>query len=239
VVGFRALVVDVRTVVIAGVLLLAVLGACVSNEAEPTQPPDPIRILALGDSYTVGQSVDKLDIWPQQLVRALRVGGRGTAEPTIVAATGWDTDQLSDALNRSDIQGTFDVVTLLIGVNNQFRDGTVEDFSVGLSRLVKSAVQFANGNSGRVILISIPDWGATPFAEGAPRQQIAQSIDEFNDVIWAQAAEVGAHFVDITEISRRAPSEHELIADDGLHPSGVMYAEWVELILPVVQDMIR
>ncbi len=229
-VGFRA-------ALIMGLSLVAVLAGCSSGEGETIQPMDPIRILALGDSYTIGQNVGKLERWPVQLVRQLRVSGRGAAEPVIVAATGWDTGQLSRAVERADIQETFDVVTLMIGVNNQFRDGTVADFEAGFAGLVESAVRFADGAPERVVLISIPDWGATPYAEGAPRQQIGETIDEFNDVIRATAVQVGAHFVDVTEISRRAPDEPELIADDGLHPSAVMYAEWVELLLPVVREI--
>jgi lysophospholipase L1-like esterase len=142
-------------------------------------------------------------------------------------------------LNLSDLESPFDVVTLQIGVNNQFRNGTVSDFEVGLSNLIEKAIDLAGGNVANVVLISIPDWSVTPFAEGAPKQDIAKSIDEFNAVILELAEESGAKFVDITAISRRAGEQPELIAADGLHPSAEMYAEWVELILPVVEEIIE
>jgi lysophospholipase L1-like esterase len=199
----------------------------------------PIRLLALGDSYTVGERVGKIEAWPIQLIRALRSSGRGAEEPTTVAVSGWDTRDLIEALNLSDLESPFDVVTLQIGVNNQFRNGTVSDFEVGLSNLIEKAIDLAGGNVANVVLISIPDWSVTPFAEGAPKQDIAKSIDEFNAVILELAEESGAKFVDITAISRRAGEQPELIAADGLHPSAEMYAEWVELILPVVEEIIE
>lgn len=220
------------------VLLLALAAAC-SSGGEPAVPPMPIRLLALGDSYTVGERVGKLEAWPIQLIRALRSSGRGAEEPTTVAVSGWDTRDLIEALNLSDLESPFDVVTLQIGVNNQFRNGTVSDFEVGLSNLIEKAIDLAGGNVANVVLISIPDWSVTPFAEGAPKQDIAKSIDEFNAVILELAEESGAKFVDITAISRRAGEQPELIAADGLHPSAEMYAEWVELILPVVEEIIE
>lgn len=210
-----------RYLLIASLPLLMLTATCSSSDetrqdssvaspVDPTARPAPVRLLALGDSYTIGEQVGKLEDWPIQLARALRVSGRGAAEPRIVAATGWDTAQLSRAIG----------------------------FASGLAALTESAVSFADGNPDHVILISIPDWSVTPFAEGAPREQIANSIDEFNDAIRAQAATSGVRFIDITEISRRVPDEPELIAGDGLHPSGAMYAEWVELLLPVLVEVI-
>lgn len=217
------------------VIFLAILSC--SNGENAVVPDTPIRILALGDSYTVGERVGKLESWPVQLVRELRSSGRGAEEPTIVAATGWDTDDLAQGLQLVDLQTPFDVVTLQIGVNNQFRGGTVSDFETELSGLIESAIDFAGGDANRVVLLSIPDWGVTPFADGAPKQEIAAEIDQFNDVIRDLAMAEKVRFISITEISRRAASERELIADDGLHPSTRMYSEWVELILPVIEEI--
>lgn len=239
----------------AAFMFAAMISACANGDApsepiltaEPsatthasatTQPAEPVKILALGDSYTIGERVDKLEKWPVQLVRKLRVNARGAAEPTILAVSGWDTADLIDALNRSDFESSFDVVTLQIGVNNQFRNGTISSFEDDLARLTTSAVGLAGGDANRVILVSIPDWGVTPFAEGAPTDEIAEAIDAFNDVIRAQAGESGTKFVDVTPISRRAATERELIAADGLHPSGAMYAEWVGLIYPVIEEIL-
>ena len=222
--------------------LLFAVAACSDADVAPANAPGenrPVRILALGDSYTIGERVGKLENWPAQLVRRLRVAGRAAAEPEVVASTGWDTGDLTRAVTTASPQGPFDLVTLLIGVNNQFRDGTVEEFEAELAWLAETAIGFAGGDADRVIMISIPDWGVTPFAEGAPRAEIAEAIDRFNDVIRNRARETGTRFIDITGISRRAASEPELIASDGLHPSAQMYAEWVEIIFPVVIELVE
>lgn len=217
------------------VLIFGIAGGC---STEPVER-EPVGILALGDSYTVGESVDKLDDWPSQLVRSIRTGGRGATEPTVVAATGSDTQDLMTALQLVDLESPFDVVTLQIGVNNQFRGGTLSDFEADLDLLTDMAIKHAGDEAGRVILLSIPDWGMTPFAEGAPRSTVASEIDAFNEVIRQQASKDGTHFVDVTEISRRGLAEPDLVAADGLHPSGKMYGEWVDLMLPVVSRIIE
>ena len=232
-------------VVAAGLFLLALTG-CTSNSPGETGSPvespartAPVRMLALGDSYTIGESVGKLEDWPIQLVRDLRVRGIGAAEPVVIAATGWTTGDLIRSIDAADPAGPFDLVTLQIGVNNQFRNGTIEVFETELSDLTATAIRLAGGNANHVLLISIPDWGVTPFAVGAPTAEIAAEIDEFNSVIRVQATESGTRFLNVTEISRRAPAEPELIAPDGLHPSGLMYAEWVRLFVPEVLEIIE
>ena len=227
--------------VVCALLIVTLLGCSSDAESidvDPEQPSTPVKILALGDSYTVGEQVDKLDAWPGRLVRSMRVDGRSVAEPKIVAATGWSSTDLIQAIQLTDLQVTFDVVTLQIGVYNQFRQSSIADFERDLAELTNIAVDLSGGVVGRVVLVSIPDWSVTPFAEGAPKQQIAGEIDEFNDVIRAHAGTLGAYFVDITQTSRRAANEPDLIAGDGLHPSGNMYAEWVGLIQPVVEEII-
>jgi lysophospholipase L1-like esterase len=194
--------------------------------------------LALGDSYTVGEQVGKLESWPVQLVRSLRIDGRAVLEPTTVAVSGWNTSDLIRGLQLADLQSPFDIVTLQIGVNNQFRQGTVVDFETDLAELTKTATDLVGGDAGRVILLSIPDWSVMPFVKDAPKFEIASEIDEFNAVVRAQAEAAEVSFVDITPISRRAENDLELVASDGLHPSAKMYAKWVELIQPVVEDII-
>ena len=205
---------------------------------ETPAPVVPIRILALGDSYTVGEQVGKLENWPVQLVRKLRIEGQPVAEPVVIAATGWNTGDLMAAIVAADLQGSFDIVTLLIGVNNQFHGGAIEEFETGLATLTDKAIGFADGNASRVLLISIPDWGVTPFAASAPRAEIAAEIDMFNAAVRERAEMAGTGFIDITGISRRAADEPELVASDGLHPSGQMYSEWVELIYPAVIEIV-
>lgn len=225
------------------ILVLLVVAACAqtNDTVEITivyESPTPIRILALGDSYTVGEQVGKLESWPAQLIRKLRTSGRGTAEPSIVAVSGWDTGDLIRGLSIADLAGPYDVVTLQIGVNNQFRNGSPANFESDLTELTNSAVQLAAGDARRVVLISVPDWGATPFAEGAPRDDISSEIDGFNSIIRSQAISSGTRFVDITEISRRASRNLDLISDDGLHPSAEMYTAWVDVLFPPIEEIV-
>ena len=168
----------------------------------------------------------------------MRVAGRAVSEPTILAVSGWSTSDLIRGLQLTDLQTPFDVVTLQIGVNNQFRQGTIVDFEADLAGLTKTSIDLVRGDAGRVILLSIPDWSVTPFADGAAKSEIADEIDNFNDVVRAQSEASGTHFIDITPISRLAANESDLIASDGLHPSAKMYAEWVELIQSVIEEII-
>lgn len=202
--------------------------------AAPATPAAEIRILALGDSYTIGEGVSVDDRWPMQLAAALRVRGSSVATPTIIARTGWTTDELSRGIDGARPTGPFDVVTLLIGVNNQYRGRSADEYGSQFHDLLARAIEFAGGRATRVIIVSIPDWGATPFAEGRDCTRIGRDIDAFNDVSREEATRVGARYVDVTAISRRAAAEHDLIGEDRLHPSAGMYAAWVRVMLPVV-----
>ena len=213
---------------------LALFGGLVLAMACGTLARIPIRYLALGDSYTIGESVATADRWPNQLARQL-----GIPEPQIVAKTGWTTDELSAAINAADPKGPFDLVTLLIGVNNQYRGRSAEEYRRQFAALLKRATGFAGGNAQRVIVVSIPDWGVTPFAAGRDSARIASEIDRFNAIGHEEAARAGARWVDITPISRRAATDHTLIAADGLHPSAAMYAEWVKIVAPVAAEAVR
>lgn len=232
-------------VLYAATLLIALIGCSSETDSPPLSSPGgteasnaPINLLALGDSYTVGEQVGKLESWPVQLVRSLRIDGRAVLEPTTVAVSGWNTSDLIRGLQLADLQSPFDIVTLQIGVNNQFRQRTVVDFETDLAELTKTATDLVGGDAGRVILLSIPDWSVMPFVKDAPKFEIASEIDEFNAVVRVQAESAEVSFVDITPISRRAENDLELGASDGLHPSAKMYAKWVELIQPVVEDII-
>jgi lysophospholipase L1-like esterase len=198
-------------------------------------PPAEVRFLALGDSYTIGEAVREDERWPMQLAAQLRTSGVQVATPTIVARTGWTTDELSAGIDAAHPSGKYDLVTLLIGVNNQYRGRSADEFRVQLRALVHRAVAFAGGNAAHVIVIAIPDWGVTPFAEGRDRAKVGREIDAFNAINKDEAASVGAHFVDIRSIAKRAGSESALVAHDGLHPSAAMYAEWTQLIFPVAR----
>ena len=191
-----------------------------------------LRYLALGDSYSIGQSVDISDRWPVQLVKRLRRDGVSISEPEIVAQTGWTTSDLAEGIAGVDPSGPFGIVTLMIGVNNQFRGLDIEQYRKEFSALLIQSVHFAGEEPAHVIVISIPDWGVTPFARSLDQDRIAQEIDRFNLVAMEEAGRLGAVFVDVTGISRLAADRPNLIAFDGLHPSGDMYSQWVDLIYP-------
>jgi len=193
--------------------------------------PSP-RFLALGDSYTIGESVAVADRWPNQLALRLRKNGIDIADPEIIAKTGWTTDDLSSAIDAAKPQRPYALVTLLIGVNNQYRGRAAEEYRNEFVALLRRAVVFAGGNPRRVVVVSIPDWGVTPFAANRDRAKIAAEIDRFNTINAEETRKAGARYADITPVSRRAVADATLVAPDGLHPSAAMYALWVSIISP-------
>ena len=195
--------------------------------------------LALGDSYTIGESVDAAGRWPAQLAGMLREKGADVADPQIIATTGWTTDELSAGMDAAEPRGPYRLVTLLIGVNNQFRGRDLADFRTQFRGLCKRAITLADNKPSRVIVVSIPDYGVTPFAASSDRAKIARAIDAFNAVCKEEAAGLGVTFVDITPISKNAATDGSLVADDGLHPSGKMYRLWSEKILPEAQRALK
>ena len=194
-----------------------------------------LRYLALGDSYTIGQSVEVSERWPVQLVKRLREDGVVISDPEIVAQTGWTTSKLAQGITRVNPLGPFDIVSLMIGVNNQFRGLEIEQYRKEFLALLQRSVHFAGAAPSHVIVVSIPDWGVTPFAGGLDRGRIAREIDQFNLVAMEETTRVGAVFVDVTGISRSAANQPILLASDGLHPSGDMYRQWVDLLFPAVR----
>jgi lysophospholipase L1-like esterase len=205
-------------------LALLLTGCTMTNDSAP-RPASDARYLALGDSYTIGESVAAHERFPHQLAREL-----GLAEPLIVAKTGWTTDELNAAIDAAAPRGPYDLVTLLIGVNNQYRGRSVDEYRTQFAALLQRAIGFAGGDARKVVVVSIPDWGVTPFAEGRDRAKIASEIDAYNAVNRDEAARAGARWVDVTPVSRRP--DPSLVADDRLHPSAAQYAEWARLILP-------
>jgi lysophospholipase L1-like esterase len=201
----------------------------------------PINYLALGDSYTIGESVPEKERWSNQLAAMMQSFPQFTKsiEVTIIARTGWTTSELWDGIQAREISPPYDLVSLLIGVNNQYRGYDINEYREQFVFLLNKSVEYAGGDPNRVIVLSIPDWGVTPFASGRDREQIAQEIDEFNAVNRAETENAGAHYVDITPISREAANDSSLIAPDGLHPSGKMYAEWASLALPIVLKILK
>jgi lysophospholipase L1-like esterase len=197
-------------------------------------------ILALGDSYTIGTNVSAGERWPAQLAAALREQGISTAEPLIIARNGWTTDELETGIQAARPQSSYDLVTLLIGVNNQYRGYSLDMYRQEFAALLVQAIHFAGGRPDRVVVLSIPDWGVTPFAVVRDRDQITKEIDAFNAANRAEVEKTGANYVDITPITRRMTEDSpHLLAADGLHPSGEMYALWVEQVLPVVMPLLE
>lgn len=188
------------------------------------------RMLALGDSYTIGESVQENDRWPMQLVDMLRETGNNFEKPEIIAKTGWTTDELIAAINEANPQGPFDLVSLLIGVNNQYRGNSLSTYREEFEFLLRKAIDFAGGNIKKVIVVSIPDWGVTPFAEGRDREKIAMEIDDFNEANKEITESLKVTYVEITKDSRLAATDLSLIAEDGLHPSSKMYKQWASKV---------
>ncbi|PPU77742.1 lysophospholipase [Xanthomonas cucurbitae] len=198
----------------------------------------PQRYLALGDSYTIGEGVAAAQGWPAQLADVLRAQGWTVQAPQLIATTGWTTDQLQTGIDAAAPQGPFDLVSLLIGVNNQYRERSLEEYRSQFDALLQRAIALAGGHAKRVLVLSIPDWGMTPFARAQGRDAglIAAQIDAFNDVAAARCTERAVRFIDITTTSRDGGDAVEMLVEDGLHPSGAMYARWAAVALPAARD---
>lgn len=205
-----------------------------------TDRPTATRYLALGDSYTIGEGVPEQARWPMQLAAALRGEGIALADPRIVAVTGWTTDELDAAIDAAEPLGEFGLVSLLIGVNNQYRGRGVDEYREHFAALLRRAIGFAGGRSDRVMVLSIPDWGLTRFGRESGRDlaRVSRELDAYNAAARDICTEHGVAFVDIAPVSRERGAEDAMLADDGLHPSAAMYAEWTRLALPVARGLL-
>ena len=199
---------------------------------------DKMKYLALGDSYTIGESVEYIERFPVQLVNKLKFAGYDFTMPEIIAKTGWTTDELMQGIADVAPSSNYDLVTLLIGVNNQYRGRDLDNYRQEFEDLLKQAIEFAGGNKEHVIVISIPDYGVTPFGQKKGRKKVGKEIDQFNAANEEITKEYQIAYVDVTEISRTAYRRTHLVAEDGLHPSAAMYQKWVEAIAPVAADLL-
>jgi lysophospholipase L1-like esterase len=193
-----------------------------------------ISYLALGDSYTIGEGVPVFESYPYQAVQILRKKGFNLLAPEIVAKTGWTTGELQAGIDGTKFLPIYDVVTLLIGVNNQYRGKSPEEYADEFESLLKQAIAFAGNNSKRVAVLSIPDWGATPFAEGKDRAKITAEIDAFNSVNRKISSKYKVQYIDITPGTRLAATDPTLVTKDKLHPSGKEYTKWAEKVAKFV-----
>ena len=190
--------------------------------------------LALGDSYTIGESVPSADNFPNQLVSSMLNNAIPFIPARIIAKTGWTTDELETGIDIANNTGpllkSYDFVSLLIGVNNQYRGRSADNYKPAFEQLLLKAIQFAGDKADHVVVISIPDWGVTPFANGRDRSQIAREIDAYNAVNKQVARQYNVHYIDITPWTREAATDISLLANDRLHPSGKEYKRWAESI---------
>ncbi|WP_219125926.1 SGNH/GDSL hydrolase family protein [Mucilaginibacter sp. 21P] len=194
--------------------------------------PKTFTYLALGDSYTIGEAVPQEQSFPYQLIRKFE----NNISPEIIAVTGWTTGELKQGIQQRNLQKhDYDLVTLLIGVNNQYRHYSKDDYRKEFTELLATAISYAGGNKQHVIVLSIPDWGVTPFGKNTGNSAaITTDIDLFNGINREETDKAGVAYVNITQISRQANSQPDLVATDGLHPSGRMYGLWVDQLVPVV-----
>lgn len=205
----------------------------------PSLYASELRLLALGDSYTIGESVDNTERWPIQLVNLLDKQGIISGEPIIIARTGWTSDNLLQAINNRSFVAHFDIVTVLIGVNDQFQGIPPETYATGFTAVLDKAIKLAGNRPSHVVVLSIPDYGITPFARRFNPARISQQLDVFNQHNRDISQQKNVHYIDITDISRQASTHPELLALDGLHPSGVMYQKWAQRTLPVIADIMK
>lgn len=215
------------------IILLAGMIGCKTQSVPQNQTADKaLTYLALGDSYTIGESVAESGRWPVQLAKEMSEKDIEIASPKIIARTGWTTDELKAGITAANIDNqTYDMVSLLIGVNNQYRGRDAEQFRSEFIDLLNQSVAFAGGKKDHVFVVSIPDWGVTPFAQGRDQAKIAKEIDAYNAVCKEEAEQMGIKYFDITPISREATKNAELVASDGLHPSAKMYERWVKEVM--------
>ncbi len=231
-----------KTLLSATALLLLVIGCKSGDDAAtpPAQPvPDQLYYLALGDSYTIGESVPQAESFPYQLTAALQAKDYNFAKPTVIAQTGWRSDVLLSNIKADNVGPKADLVTVLIGVNDQYQARPVEGFRQNFVTLLDRAESLAKGGREDIVVVTIPDYSATPFAAGGDTAGIRVALDKFDAVIMEESAKRGLPVVDITPGSKAARTDGSLVAGDGLHPSGRMYANWVAQLVPVVEGVLK
>jgi lysophospholipase L1-like esterase len=225
-------------------ILLIMLLSCSSTEKNNAILPDTMNndnskrtFLALGDSYTIGESVDEKDRWSMQLIDLLKTEFNFTKHE-IIARTGWTTSELTQAIEAKNLTDQFDIVSLLVGVNNQYRGQSLESYRTEFKQLLNISTKFSKNDAKPVMVLSIPDWGKTPFAKGQNKEKIASEIDGFNNVAKEECKKVGIVFIDITEITRKN-TDASMFASDGLHYAGKMHRLWAYEALETAKKILK
>jgi lysophospholipase L1-like esterase len=225
-------------------VLIIMMLSCSSTETQNSITPDNMNpnnpnrtFLALGDSYTIGESVDEKDRWSMQLIDLLKTDFNFTKHD-IIARTGWTTSELTQAIEARKLTEQYDMVSLLIGVNNQYRGQSVDTYRVEFKTLLNTSIKFTKNDAKRVFVLSIPDWGKSPFAEGQNKSKIASEIDTFNKVAKEECTKTNIVFIDITEITRKN-TDASMFASDGLHYSGKMHRLWANEALKMASDILK
>lgn len=195
--------------------------------------------LALGDSYTIGEQVPMHDNFPHQAVALLRRHQLDVADPVIIATTGWTTDELAASIREHNLREQFSFVTLLIGVNNQYRGRSLDNYRQEYKQLLDQAIAYVGNHPDHVFVLSIPDWGVTPFAEGRDRQKVAQEIDDYNAACKDITLAGKCQYIEITASTRENGANKEYLAADGLHPSGKEYTIWAERLAYLVSKTLK
>ena len=228
------------TVLFSFCLLLACNKKTEQAIIDMPQDGTALTYLALGDSYSIGEAVPQQESFPFQLVTQLKTSSISVAKPKVIAKTGWTTDELQTAIKAENSTQNYDIVTLLIGVNNQYRGYSQETYRKEFKELLNTAISFAGKNKKRVFVVSIPDWGVTPFGKSSGRntQTIASEIDAFNAIKKEETLAAGVSYTEITIASRNAATDLTLVAKDGLHPSGKMYAEWAAKVAVAIKAVL-
>ena len=223
-------------------LAFILANGCQRDKNDDDPMPETITYLALGDSYTKGESVPTAQNFPHQLADSLRTKGYTVAEPHTIAQTGWRTDDLQAAIaaDHFAIHNTFHFVTLCIGVNNQYQHADFNTYIIEFEALLQRAIAFAKNEPTHVIVLSIPDWAYTPYGQNFPNSaSISTEIDQYNAANRALSEQYGVQYVDVTATSRLGLAQPNLVATDGLHPSAAQYTAWVESLLPVVEAIVE
>lgn len=204
-----------------------------------SQDTTTLHYLALGDSYTIGEMVPADQSYPNQVAGLLNKKGRHINPPAIIAKTGWRTDELIHGIESTNLTQKFDIVTLLIGVNNQYQNKDTAIYHTEFIKLLKTAIAFANGNTHHVFILSIPDWGVTPFANGRNLEKIASQIDDYNRINKEESKKAGVNYINITSFYRDMGDDPAYLAGDKLHPSGKMYEKWAKLVVNAIEGQLK